>query len=125
MYGYHSKELKLSHTSLSRSCGGYICKGVTKQVPYQGRFGKGIKVFSHNPNSTRYCLVTYYIDTPPITMGGYTKEITDIFNPEKIWVVKRTVDGHYYLNQKIKGVLFYSKFQRVTKKYLNSININI
>lgn len=112
----------LHHTSYAV---GYIRKGTLKRVPYQGKFGKGVKVYSHNPNSTRYCLVSYYIDTPPTTTGAYTKEITDIFNPDKVWVVKRTADGHYYLNQKIKGVLFYSKFQRVTRNYLKSINVNI
>lgn len=115
-------ELRLSHTSLAR---GYIPVGTIKRVPYQGRFGKGVKVYSHNPNSTYYCCVSYYIDTPPTTIGAYTKEITDIFNPDKVWVVKRTTDGHYYLNQKIKGKMFYSKFERVTRNYLKSINVNI
>lgn len=115
-----------SHTSLTQ---GYIPKGTLKRVPYQGKFGKGVKVLSHNPNSTRYCFVSYYIDTPPTNTGAWTREfaddLADINKTPKIWVVKRTADGHYYLNQKIKGVLFYSKFQRVTKNYLNSVNINI
>lgn len=53
----------LHHTSYAV---GYIRKGTLKRVPYQGKFGKGVKVYSHNPNSTRYCLVSYYIDTPNI-----------------------------------------------------------
>jgi hypothetical protein len=68
---------------------------------------------------------TIYSKAVQALQKGYTKEITDIFNPDKVWVVKRTADGHYYLNQKIKGVLFYSKFQRVTRNYLKSINVNI
>ncbi len=111
-----------SHTSLTQ---GYIPKGTLKRVPYQGKFGKGVKILTHNPNSTRYCFVSYYIDTPPTNIGAWTREFVDDTSNDKIWVVKRTADAHYYLNQKIKGVLFYSKFQRVTKKYLNSININI
>ena len=112
----------LHHTSYAV---GYIRKGTLKRVPYQGKFGKGVKVYSHNPNSTRYCFVSYYIDTPPTNIGAWTREFVDDTSNDKIWVVKRTADGHYYANQKIKGVLFYSKFQRVTKNYLNSININI
>lgn len=112
----------LHHTSYAV---GYIRKGTLKRVPYQGKFGKGVKVYSHNPNSTRYCLVSYYIDTPPTNIGAWTREFVDDTSNNKIWVVKRTADGHYYVNQKIKGVLFYSKFQRVTKNYLNSVNINI
>jgi hypothetical protein len=57
----------LHHTSYAV---GYIRKGTLKRVPYQGKFGKGVKVYSHNPNSTRYCLVSYYIDTPNINTGG-------------------------------------------------------
>jgi len=47
-------------TSLAR---GYIRKsiGETQPEPYQGKYGKGYKTYSHNPKSTRYCFVNYYI----------------------------------------------------------------
>lgn len=109
-----------SHTSYAV---GYICKGTLKRVPYQGKFGKGVKVYSHNPNSTRYCLVSYYIDTPNINTGAWTKEFVDLYNPRKIWVIKRTTDGHYYANQKIGGKLFYGCFYRTTIDTLKSLGI--
>ena len=55
------KGLKVSHTSLSR---GYVSRKNREgeMVKYQGRFGKGYKVFTPNFESTRYCYVTYYIE---------------------------------------------------------------
>ncbi len=50
-YEYH-------HTALSR---GYQKKGTLSFEKYNGRFGKGYKVFTHNPNSTQYKIVYYYI----------------------------------------------------------------
>lgn len=51
-------ELKLHHSALSR---GYIRVGQRKDVPYKGRFGVGRKVFKHNPFSSRYCIVEYWV----------------------------------------------------------------
>jgi len=55
-----TKNLKLSHTSLTR---GYVSRknpeGIT--MPYEGKFGKGVKVLTPNFESTRYCYVTYYV----------------------------------------------------------------
>lgn len=48
-------------------------------------------------------------------------EIKDKYNPEKIWIIKRSKCGHYYINQKICGKVFYSRFQRVTKSLINGI----
>lgn len=36
--------------------------GMTKPEEYKGRFGKGYTVKSHNPESTRYCYITYYTE---------------------------------------------------------------
>lgn len=55
------KGLKLSHTSLAR---GYVSRKNTDGIveEYEGRFGKGYKVFTPNWDSTRYCYVTYYVE---------------------------------------------------------------
>lgn len=45
--------------------------------------------------------------------------IQDKYNPNKVWLIKRTKCGHYYLQQEIKCRLFYKKFTRITKKWLN------
>jgi hypothetical protein len=50
-------------------------------------------------------------------------EIQDNFNPAKVWVIKKTKCGHYYLNQKIWGRLFYHSFQRTTKKWLYELKL--
>ena len=52
--------MKLHHTALAR---GYISRktdGVT--VPYDVRFGKGIKILRPNWQSSRYVIVEYWID---------------------------------------------------------------
>lgn len=49
---------KYHHTSLKR--GYHTVKGVTIK-PYNGRYGKGYTIESNNPNSTRYCCISYYI----------------------------------------------------------------
>lgn len=49
------------HTSLS--CGYVSVKekdGIIE--PYSGRFGKGFTVKEHNEHSSKYCLITYYIE---------------------------------------------------------------
>lgn len=54
-------ELKLHHTSLAR---GYVSrKNKSGDIMlYNGRFGKGVKVYTSNPDSTRFCFVTYYVN---------------------------------------------------------------
>lgn len=48
------------HTSLSR---GYVSvKNNEQPKPYKGKFGKGYTIRTNNPNSTRYCFITYYIN---------------------------------------------------------------
>ena len=53
------KKLELHHEALAR---GYIRVGETKEEPYKGRFGVGKKVYKHNPNSSRYCIVEYWTE---------------------------------------------------------------
>lgn len=54
------KNIKLHHTSLTR---GYVSvKSEVIKEDYNGRFGKGHTVKTHNPNSTRYCYISYYIE---------------------------------------------------------------
>lgn len=48
-------------------------------------------------------------------------EIQDKYNPKKSWVIKRSPCRHYYINQKICGKMFYSRFLRVSKSFINSI----
>ncbi len=49
------------------------------------------------------------------------REIQDKYNANKIWVIKRTKCRHYYINQKINGKMFYSRFQCVSKAFINDI----
>ena len=54
-------------------------------------------------------------------------ELIDNYNEDKVWCVKVYSGGQVYFNQKIKGILFNSRYQRTTKKYLNETlerNIN-
>lgn len=50
-----------------------------------------------------------------------TTERQDKYNSQKVWIIKRSKCGHYYINQKINGKMFYSKFQRKTLKFIKSI----
>lgn len=58
----NNKEYKKHHTALSR---GYVSVkngGEEEPVPYKGKYGEGYTIKSHNPNSTYYCYITYYVD---------------------------------------------------------------
>lgn len=56
----NGKEHYEHHTSYSR---GYVSvKDNEDYIPYEGRFGKGYTRRTHNPNSTTYCYITYYIE---------------------------------------------------------------
>lgn len=48
-------------TSLHR---GYVKKSIGETVKenYDGRYGNGYKTYSHNPDSTNYCFVNYYVN---------------------------------------------------------------
>ena len=47
--------------------------------------------------------------------------VTDKFNPDKVWVIKRTKCRHFFLNQEICGRMFNSRFVRVSKKHIENI----
>jgi hypothetical protein len=49
-------------------------------------------------------------------MKALTVFLPCIWNPAKTWVVTRTSQGKYYINQQINGKMFYPKF-RQTRKY--------
>jgi hypothetical protein len=58
----------LHHTSLTQ---GYVSRkgGVQNTIiKYKGRFGKGYKLLLPNNESTRYCYVQYWIQTPETAM---------------------------------------------------------
>ncbi len=44
--------------------------------------------------------------------------IRDKYNLDKVWIIKKSKCCHYYLQQEIKGKLFYSRFVRTSKKLL-------
>ena len=48
-------------------------------------------------------------------------EHQDKYNVNKVWVIKRTPCGHYYINQKICGKLINSAFQKVTLSFIHNI----
>lgn len=53
-------------------------------------------------------------------MDNYIR-VYDKYNPHKVWIIKHTKCGHYYLNQEIYGKLFYPKFQRTNKWHIREI----
>ena len=50
---YHHTALTRGQVSVKQE------NGIRK--PNEGKFGKGYKVLSNNPRSTRFCFVSYYI----------------------------------------------------------------
>lgn len=57
---FEAMGLRIHHTAHAQ---GYISsKGAGHAVPYRGRFGQGYKHYTHNPNNTYYCYVTYYVE---------------------------------------------------------------
>lgn len=57
----NGKTYKFHHSAL---CRGYVSVKATEGIreKYEGRFGKGYIVKRHNPESTQYCLISYYIE---------------------------------------------------------------
>lgn len=51
--------------------------------------------------------------------------IKDKYNPFKYWIVKISASHHYYVNQEIKGLIVYKSFQRVTKRHLTNIGLEV
>lgn len=56
----NGKAYRLHHTAL---CRGYVSVKAADGIreSYNGKFGEGYTVKTHNPNSTRYCNISYYI----------------------------------------------------------------
>lgn len=50
--------IKYHHTALTRC---YVKVNHEIKEPYKGRFGEGYTVKTHNPNSTRFCFISYYV----------------------------------------------------------------
>lgn len=50
-------------------------------------------------------------------------KIQDKYNNSKVWVIKKTACGHYFMNQEICGNMFYNRFTKTTKKHLKQIGI--
>ena len=48
-------------------------------------------------------------------------KITDLYNTDKIWLIKVYNCNHVYYNQTIKGLIFNSKYTKTTKKWLNNL----
>lgn len=53
-------EAKLHHTALAQ---GYVSVKAKNGIkaPYSGKYGTGYIVKRHNPRSTRYCYIDYYV----------------------------------------------------------------
>ena len=47
--------------------------------------------------------------------------LQDKWNSNKVWIIKRYADGHFYLNQEINGKLFYSRWARTSRSYLEKL----
>lgn len=47
--------------------------------------------------------------------------IIDKYNPCKVWIIKRTKCGHFYVNQEISGKMFYKGYRRMTKRYIKEV----
>lgn len=102
----------------------YLVKATTR------RFGKDAVLFeSWNYNDCLNYLRRYgieYTGKRPAFPRHRANNTTitrhpDRWNPAKVWLVKRYADGHYGINQEISGRVFYSKFQRVTRSYIEQI----
>lgn len=52
-YTYHHRALKRGYVSTK------CTEGI--RTPYTGKYGTGYTIQRHNPRSTRYCIVDYYV----------------------------------------------------------------
>ena len=50
----------LNWVQRSLACG-YVSTKEVKIEEYDGRYGKGLKVYRNNPRSNRYCIVDYWV----------------------------------------------------------------
>ena len=47
--------------------------------------------------------------------------LQDKWNSQKVWIIKRYADGHFYLNQEINGKLFYARWTKTSRSYLENL----
>lgn len=53
---------------------------------------------------------------------GFVYRVQCPYNSNKVWLVKKYKnDNHYYLNQEVCGRIFYKKYVRVSKSWINEI----
>lgn len=45
----------------------------------------------------------------------------DLWNPNKVWLIRHYRDGHYTVNQEIRGRVLYRRFQRMKKRQIDSV----
>lgn len=49
--------------------------------------------------------------------------VQDKYNSNKTWLVKRSKCGHYYVNQEIYSMKFYTAYSRSTRRFLTAVGI--
>lgn len=54
----HGLRFYRHHSALER---GYQTVKHDSLIPYDGKFGYGFKRYTHNPKSTQYVIITYYV----------------------------------------------------------------
>lgn len=54
-----------------------------------------------------------------------TQNIQDKYNTAKVWLIKKSPAGHYFMNQAINNKTFYPAYTRTTKKHLLNIGLNV
>ena len=66
---------KYHHTATAR---GYVSRRISAEdyprEPYNGRYGKGYKIYSPRWDTTQYCNVTYYIVDPKTDLKKEKKQ---------------------------------------------------
>ena len=73
------KKTTFHHRSLTQ---GYVSVKQTEGIkkPYDGKFGVGYTIRHHNPNSTRYCWLDYYIEDANTARKGEKPSFYDAKN---------------------------------------------
>lgn len=60
---YDKKRLKGLVKHHTATTAGYVSRLVPGEMfEYRGHFGRGIAVKTNNPDSTKYCYITYYVE---------------------------------------------------------------
>lgn len=50
-----------------------------------------------------------------------TLRIVDQYNPLKVWLIRKSNCGHYYLNQEVSGRVINKAFGRTTLNHIKSV----